>query len=249
MSPVGKHKVPGGRGVRLTPRTPFSCCATCTDTCAFKETGCYVRTGATIGMARAQDEAARGHSAVEVIADEMMLIDRAFRRGVPQDGARGGRDLRLHVGGDVGTTAGAIMLSGAALRWRLRGGGQIWSYTHQWREIPRAAWGSDITVLASVETPEDIENARVAGYPSAIVVPKFPSKRAFRLPGTSAKLIPCPAETGKKTCAECRLCIDPDLLELNAAIAFRAHGPAARKVRETLVQLRVSARPVPQKAS
>jgi hypothetical protein len=201
-----------------------------------------VQSGATVGVARRQDEAARGYTALEVIREEVKLIDRAFHRAVPQDGARGGRDLRLHVGGDVGCVEGAVLLGGAACRWRDRGGGAVWSFTHLWREIPRSAWGDAINVIASIETPENIEQARVAGYPAALVVSNLPSTRAFTLRGTTARIIPCPAETsGKATkrisCASCRLCVDRDLLAMNAAIAFEAHGPGARLVREVLERL------------
>jgi len=250
LSPVEKRKLEGGRGLRLTPKPPFCCstytsiAGTCSDGCPFRSEGCYVQTGATVSMARTQDEATRGRSAIEVIAEEVMLIDRAFGRGVPKDGARGGRDLRLHVGGDVGSASGAQLLAGAACRWRAREGGTVWTYSHLWREIPRADWGPDISVLASVETAADIEVARRAGYPAAIVLPKFPSKGVFQLPGSTAKIIPCPAgkitPTGKRvTCVSCRLCLDHDLLWMKAAIGFAAHGPGAGKVVEALAQIRL----------
>jgi hypothetical protein len=113
------------------------------------------------------------------------------------------------------------------------------TFTHNWREIPRSLWGSAINVLASVERAEDIEVARQAGYAAAIVVAEFPSKRAFPLPGSSARIVPCPAEanddpTKNVTCASCRLCLDRDLLGLNRAIGFEAHGPQARQVRKQL---------------
>ena len=102
------------------------------------------------------------------------------------------------------------------------------------------AWGDSISVLASVECPEDIERAREAGYASAIVVDKFPSEKGFRLPGSTTLIIPCPFETQGKTCITCRLCLDAaKLLSKNAAIAFEAHGPAKVQAREALVQLRL----------
>lgn len=220
--------------------TDVSIAATCSDSCPFKLSGCYVRSGRTKKIAAKLDQASAGGSAEQVIADEAHLIDRAFRGGpVPQDGARGGRDLRLHAGGDVGSAADAVLLAGAAKRWQKRGGGAVWTFTHRWAEIPRATFGR-ISVLASVEVPQDIEVARRAGYASAIVVGEFPSHRAFALPGTTAKIIPCPAETSNTTCIECRLCLDADkLLELNTAIAFQVHGPAAGRAGAALVQLRI----------
>jgi hypothetical protein len=231
---------------RPRPRAlgPFVCitntsiAATSSCACPFKGPGCYVQEGFTTFNAARLDQAAKGHTADEVIVEEVCLIDRSFGgRGVPQDGARGGRDLRLHFGGDVGSVAGAHLLGAAAVRWLRRGGGQPRTYTHWWREIPREAWGPAISVLASVETAADVERARDAGYPAAIVVEEFPSDRAYLLPGSSARIIPCPADTRGVTCATCRLCIDRDLLGMNAAIAFAARGSGKKKVVRSLLQI------------
>jgi hypothetical protein len=131
----------------------------------------------------------------------------------------------------------------------VRKGGASWTYTHLWREVPRSAFGA-INVLASVESPEEIEVAAAAGYSAAITVDAFPSRKAFKLPGSSFTLVPCPAEVRgdgarRVTCVACRLCLDRDLLALNVAIAFEAHGPQAAKVRDTLVQLRRNRSGVP----
>ena len=235
---VGRNLRPKARRSPFVSTTDVSIAATCRDACPFKGGGCFAEAGFTRFMARRLDAAAEGLTADQVIAEEAQLIDTAFKGGrVPQDGARGGRDLRLHVGGDVGSTLGARLLAGAAARWRDRGGGAVWSFTHAWREVPREAWGP-ISVLASVERPEDIEAARAAGYAAALVVDRFPSARAFTLPGSDTKIVPCPAETRSKTCVECRLCLDADkLLDRNVAIAFEAHGPTARRAREALVDL------------
>ncbi len=234
---------------RPTPTAPFVCSSyvsietTCPDTCAFKGGGCYVRSGFTATMSRNLDDVARHYSVDEVIREEVRLIDGAFPlpKGVPQDGARGGRDLRLHVGGDIRTRNHARWLGSAADRYRERGGGLVWSFTHAWRDVPRVEWGYAVSVLASVERPEEIESAREHGYAAAIVLNQFPSTKAFTLPGTTARIIPCPAETVGRTCVECRLCLDAGkLFERNFAIAFEAHGPGVKKVREALVQLRRS---------
>lgn len=235
----------GGRP-RPRARCPFvsttdvSIAATCSDACPFKGGGCYAEAGFTRFTARKLDAAAHGLTPEQVIVEEVRLIDGAFNsRRIPQDGAKGGRDLRLHVGGDVGAALCIQLLAGAAGRWRDRGGGTVWSFTHAWREVPREAWGP-ISVLASVERAEDIQVARAAGYAAALVVDVFPSDKAFLMPGSATKIVPCPAETRGKTCVECRLCLDVDLLGLDVVIAFQAHGPKARSTREALVQLRVS---------
>lgn len=257
LSPVELVDV-GMARLRPIARAPFCCstyvsiAATCNDSCAFKRRpdgspgGCFADTGFTRISMSQMDEAAGQLTSAEVLAQEAAAIDRSFAgRGgparvgpVPQDGARGGRDLRLHVGGDVGSAAGAALLAGAAQRWRARGGGAVWAYTHDWRTVPRAAWGS-ISVLASVERPQQIEEARKRGYPAAIVVREFPrGERAFRVVGTSAKVIPCPAETRDLTCVECRLCLDRDLLGLDVAIGFKVHGKASDAARRSLPVLR-----------
>ncbi|WP_438033733.1 DUF7227 family protein [Sorangium sp. So ce204] len=224
----------------FVPTTDVAIAVTCSDACAFKSGGCFARAGFARFKARELDAAARSLTADQVIAEEVRLIDAAFNnRRAPEDGAPGGRDLRLHVGGDVGSALVAQLLAGAARRWRDRGGSAVWSFTHAWREVPREAWGS-ISVLASVEQPEDVEVARAVGYAATIVVDEFPSDEAFSLPASNAKIVSCSAEARGKTCVECRLCLDADkLARRNLAVAFEAHGPTPRSVHEALVQQRV----------
>ncbi len=234
---------------RPHPTPPFvsatttSMAATCPESCAFKGTptkpgGCYVTSGyKQVGLVKL-DRAAVGLTAEQVISAEVRAIDDAFDGGpIPQDGARGGLDLRLHVGGDVGSVAGARMLAKAARRWRARGGGSVWTYTHLWREVPRSAWGDAITVMASVESAQEIEAARMRGYASVIVVEDFANgDKAYRLPDTSAKIVPCAAETRGATCTECRLCLNRDLHATNTAIAFKLHGQHEAAARAALAR-------------
>lgn len=209
--------------------------ATCPPSCTFKGAGCFADAGFTKIAGQRMDRAAHGLPAVEIIRQEVIALDRAFGGGsIPQDGARGGRDLRLHVGGDCANATGAAMLARAAQRWRDRGGGSVWTYTHLWPIVYRHQWGPAIAVLASCERVDQFPKARAMGYAPAIVVPDFPSRRAFRLPGSSVRIIPCPAETGSVTCIECRLCLDRDLLAMNAAIGFAAHGTQATGIRHRL---------------
>jgi hypothetical protein len=236
---------PGLARGHVVPLRPFAATTsvsierTCPRTCVFKDNGCYAQGGSGNFSGPRLDAAAwTAYSSEDVIEDEVQQIDGAFGGGpVPQDGARGGRDLRLHVGGDVGSEGGAWRLSGAATRWRERGGGAVWTYTHLWRHVPREAWGKGLSVLASVERAADIEVARQAGYASAIVVEDFPrGGKAFSLPGTAAQVLPCPAETTLRTpCVSCRLCMDDrDLIRKNQAIAFKVHGEYQEKARKAL---------------
>jgi hypothetical protein len=248
LSPVDYVKHPGSVLPQPVPRHPFTSSTfaaigpTCPDSCPFKRDGnksrgCYADSGITGMTARQLERAARGMSSLEVVQCEAALIDAAFPRGVPQDGAHGGRDLRLHVGGDVRTAEEAALLAGAAERWRARGGGSVWTYTHAWREIPRAAWGS-ISVLASVEDEEDAQRARERGYAPALVVVQHRGDRARR--SGELRIVPCPAETRQgTTCADCRLCLDRDLHALGIAISFAIHGPT-RAAHHTLVAVALS---------
>lgn len=240
---------------RIVPQRPFvsatdvSIQATCSDSCPFKgapgaDGGCYVDAGFTAIKAERLDDAAWGLTSIEVIAEEARQIQQSFGgKGIPQDGAKGGRDLRLHVGGDAGSAEGARLLAKAARDWKSRGGGSIWTFTHDWKRIPRTAWGEAISVLASVETPREIEVARKRGYPCAIVVEEFPNnEKAFQVSGSKANIFPCPAETKGVTCVECRLCLDRDLVKANTAIAFRLHGQRGREAREALAQAQPACR-------
>jgi hypothetical protein len=243
LAPVERRPYdgPGRRLFRPVPVRPF-CSATyasiertCSEGCPFKRDGkggvggCFANSGFTKFAINRLDAAARDRTAISVAQEEADAIDRAWPAGVPQDGAGDrGRDLRLHVAGDVRSTAGAKLLAEASQRWLERGGGTPWTYSHSWREIPAAAWGV-IQVLASVESNRQVRQAARRGYAAAIVVAEFPNgDRAFDV-GGGFKAIPCPAETRGTTCVACRLCLDRDLLGMKRAIAFRAHGMGIAK--------------------
>ncbi len=93
-----------------------------------------------------------------------------------------------------------------------------------------------ITVLASAEKPSEIEQAREKGYATALVVEEFLSEKAFKIGGSKAMVVPCPAETRRTTCADCRLCLDRDLLDMNVAIAFKLHGQHEAAGRRALIR-------------
>jgi hypothetical protein len=238
LAPLDHH--PHRERFRPVPRAPFcsstyaSIAATCPNACPFKGAGCFADAGFTRISGERMDRAARGLPAIEVVRQEVIAIDRAFGGDpIPQDGARGGRDLRLHVGGDCGNATGAAMLARAATRWRERGGGVVWSYTHLWPIVDRDQWGPAISVLASVERAGNFAAARRMGYAPAIVLPELPADgKAFVMEGV--RVIPCPAETRKSTCVECRLCLDRDLLKMGAGIAFGVHGQQAAAARNSL---------------
>jgi hypothetical protein len=170
-----------------------------------------------------------GLQANEMEAD---LISYYAAGGVPQDGARGGRDMRLHVGGDVAGDAGAALLGAAAGLYRLQGGGDVWLYTHRWGEVERAAFGPHIHVLASTETPQQAEKAIQRGYLPTMTVANFWSNKAYNV-GGGIKVVPCPAQTKGKKCIECRLCFGRTLGD-GKVIGFATHGRSAAKARTRL---------------
>lgn len=237
LSPVDfEPREPGQLIAKPHPRRPFTCStfvsirATCPDSCTFKRDadgngrGCFADSGFTKRTSNKLNAAAKRLSSLDVIRQEAHAITSAFGgRTVPQDGARGGRDLRLHVGGDVRTDEEARVLAAAADRWLARRGGTVWTYTHSWRTVRRRSWGK-ISALASCETLADVSAARARGYAPALVVPRFLDTKAWPLGRLRA--VPCPAELRDDvSCATCRLCLDRDLLSLGVVIVFAIHGP------------------------
>lgn len=205
--------------------------ATCPDTCGLKDNGCYSQSGSHRRIMGPLDEAAAGFRPEDVTGHEASAIRTSYGgKQVPQDGARGGRDLRLHVGGDVPNETGARWLADAARDWLRRGGGTVWTYTHRWREVPAEAWGL-ISVWASCESTTEVKQAHQASYRAALVVVEHPSERLYVKDGV--KVLPCPFETRKKTCVECRLCLDAPL-DPRIVIGFAAHGGEQRKVKRHL---------------
>ena len=133
--------------------------------------------------------------------------------------------LRLHVVGDSPTNAAAAPIA-AACATRT---GPTWGYTHFWRTVDRATWGS-VSMLASCERPSDVGQAWERGYAAALVVADFPGAGRFEA-GPGVMAVPCPEQTGRvATCDECRLCWRDDLLVNRVAVAFKAHGTRRRRV-------------------
>jgi hypothetical protein len=222
----GNEKI-GGKSGKVSA-TYASIEATCDKSCPLMGNGCFAEGGRVALVVKRLANASTPLRAAQCEARE---IDRSFKGGpVPQDGYRGkGCDLRLHVSGDCRTTMAAATLGSAARRWRERGGGDVWTYTHAWRKVTRASWGESISVLASVERSEDGRKALEAGYAPAIVVSHHASPKAYEQDGV--RWIPCPAQTSDRKCVECRLCFDADALNArNAGIAFAAHGQSFKRV-------------------
>lgn len=100
--------------------------STCPDTCSFRNNGCYAQ-AANRKLIKALDGAAARLTPERVEDLAVGAIDKTFKYGVPQDGARGGRDFRLHESGDVTGGRGVREYAAAAERWLARGGGEVWT--------------------------------------------------------------------------------------------------------------------------
>lgn len=191
---------------------------TCPASCPLRGAGCYAQDGRVAMTVRRLDEGATDLEALAIAREEANAID----AGDPD-----GRPLRIHVSGDCSTAEAARIVSGAGERWTTRGGGEVWSYTHAWREVSRASWGK-ISILASVDGTSAGAAALARGYaPAAVTGPHPMHGRAYERDGV--RWIPCPNQTRKRTCEECRLCWDAGALAAKGeGIAFSAHSRPRR---------------------
>lgn len=211
----------------------------CPTSCVLMRSGCYAEMGNTgIHTHKLNKQAPKGMRPEAAARAERTKINVAFKGGpVPQDGVKGGRDLRLHVAGDARTKKSVHILVSAIDKWKERGGGSVWTYTHAWATVPRKEWGAGVNILASLENPAKAAEARKQGYAPALVVGTHKSDKAYTLEGSDVKWIPCPEQTRGVPCSDCRLCMDTDrLFENNMGIAFAAHG-ATQKIRKHLTVL------------
>jgi hypothetical protein len=192
--------------------------ASCPSICPFRGSGCYAESGPmalhtnrlnsdpiTSSIAIAQQEAA------------------AIRN------LSGKRHLRLHTVGDCRTDRAARIVALAAAEFSAKHGKVAWSYTHSWRTVSRKSW-MQVSVLASCETMQDIQEAQDRGYATAIVVEHHPENgRAYKV--GEQTIIPCPQQTRENvTCASCGLCRrDGDLLARKQTIAFAVHGAGKKR--------------------
>lgn len=227
-----------GRGVFAT-YAPIA--ASCPTSCPFQAGGCYAkhdfvgmherRLSSRVPEGTTPEGVARAEAA-KIVAQAAKLRKRGKRA-----------PLRLHVSGDARTPEAAAILGEAARSWP----GRVWTYTHAWRDVPRAAWGDapNLAVLASCETPQDVRDARAQGYASsAIVVESFESEgRAYPL-AIGVQALPCPAQTRGRDCASCGLCLSERTGD--RVIAFALHGSGTKRGRAAL-ESRENARKIASK--
>jgi hypothetical protein len=208
--------------------------ATCPSSCSLKNDGCYAQLSFVGITSNRLNKEAVDSSALEVARAEAKAIDNAYKgKRIPF-----ATNLRIHVAGDSRTVKGSKLINSAVGRWKKRGGANCWSYTHAWKNVPRSTW-SNVSMLASVSSVKEAEAAREKGYAPAIVVGEFTNSKAFTLPGSDVKFIPCPAQTepgGKRVgCSDCKLCFNADrLYKGNFGIAFEAHGVRKNNIKKRL---------------
>ena len=194
---------------------------TCSPTCPLKDGLCYAKSS-FVGIVNARmNRRARQDSPLDIARSEARAIDESHGGGLIPEG----RDCRLHVSGDSRSIKGTRVLAKAAARWLTRQGRAMYTYTHSWEHVPRAAWGA-INVLASIESVDQVEAAKKQGYACALVVAEHKDDKAYKIKGSNVSWIPCPAQTKANVhCSDCRLCMRSDwLLETNRGILFAAHG-------------------------
>jgi len=231
VSDSGNTKIMGSKKVDATYAAIKY---TCPDVCPLKGEGCYAQTSFVGMINNRMERRARRGSTLDLARAEAAAIDASYKGGkVPE-----GRALRIHVAGDSRTLAGTRLINNAVGRWKKRGGGKVWSYTHAFRHVPREEW-SNVSVLASVSNTSEILGAHKQGYATTIVVANHLSDKAYTLIGSDVKFIPCPAQTRGVGCTDCQLCFNADrLYENNMGIAFAAHGSRKEKVKKHLAVLR-----------
>ncbi len=191
---------------------------TCPASCPLRDNGCYAQSGNVAFAVRrteAYTDGLDGDTVAILEGDELSDLASSAPRGHP---------LRIHVSGDAITPFRASQMARGAAYWP----GPVWSYTHAWGAVPRAAWGR-VSVLASCETLAGVQLALALGCAAALVVPDHPKDgRARTVDGV--KLIPCPAQTRGVKCTDCRLCWnDALLLKQGACITFAAHGASKKR--------------------
>jgi hypothetical protein len=206
--------------------TTYAAQTSCPTSCVFfNGGGCYAENGSlgkfvTGPLNRAA--AAVKHDELDVAKAEAAAIDRIK--------VKPGQPLRLHTVGDCKTDEAAREVAAAAARYRARGGGPVWTYTHAWRDVARESW-AEISIFASCETAADVAEARERGYVTSIVVDEFSEARRHLVGPKESKhavgvdILPCPENTRGVPCSKCRRCFDEERVrELGYSIAFAVHG-------------------------
>lgn len=209
---------------------------TCPTSCPLLNAGCYAELGFTRLITSRLNREIKNKTATDLARIEAKEISKLTGRN----------PLRLHVVGDAKTKTSAKILAKAAEGYTKKFSQPVFTYTHNWKEIPRKNWGK-ISVLASCHSEKDVKEAHKKGYATAVVLPSFKDKASYELGGI--KILPCPSQTSNVTCNDCKLCTkDTFLRKQGLSIGFEQHGNAAtlfrirnnKKLRESFTKLEQS---------
>lgn len=210
-----------------TVHATYASNASCPSDCILLNAGCYAQSG-PVGFTTG-----RLNRAAELSKPTPLAIALAEAEAIT-DKLSGKLDMRIHVVGDCTTNAAAATVSKASLS-KLKEGNIPWSYTHAWRTVDRAAWG-DVSILASLDSPKQFEEAHERAWATAIVIPEFESEAVHVQQGI--KILPCPSQTRGTTCVECRLCLNSERLrKAGLTIGFTPHGSKRKTVVKNLTVL------------
>jgi ferredoxin len=72
-----------------------------------------------------------------------------------------------------------------------------------------------------------VQEAIERGYTPSLALLRFYTERAYTIPSTSMKVIPCPAQTRHVKCINCRLCMHS--LPKGSVIGLQLHGVGASR--------------------
>ena len=194
----------------------------CPKTCKFLDKGCYAQSGhCGFTARRITENVPRKKGPVYIAEAEAKEISKLT----------GKYPLRLHVVGDCRTPQAAEIVANAAFKYSLKEDQPVWTYTHAWRDVPRASWGN-VSVLASCETFEEVQEANGKGY-ATCMIRYAPFEKRFKWNGFTMQ--PCLEMTTGKQCKDCKLCFNDKLLRGHKTIiCFFPHGSRKNLVTEIL---------------
>jgi len=196
----------------------------CPKTCPFLDSGCYAQTGhCGIHLGRLNN------AAREMKVTTPLAIAKEEAKAISL--LNGDKPLRLHIVGDCKTVKAVEVVAKAALEYKSKDNQPVWTYTHAWREIPRAKWGC-ISVLASCETINEAKQAMKRGYAASIV-----RLKEFSHPFVWEDVImmPCLEMTKGIKCDKCGLCLNSDaLIAKNKVVCFFPHGSGTNKAKDAI---------------
>lgn len=231
----GNRKIIGYRTTVPVYATYLPVGPSCPDTCALLSGGCYARIGNV------------GYQNIKAHKDtfDPYLWGLNLPHGVL---------IRWNVSGDVVGPEGPQYRDAIKRVHEERPDLQGWLYTHAWQDTAVQEWvrnlPSNVTVVASCDTENDVIGALLAGFRTYSIVQPGTEKgewdsatakiqrAAMRYLGDSAAVptLSCPAQRldrAKVGCADCLACRNPGL------ILFAAHGMGKDRAIESLDRKRL----------